>query len=160
MQSLCAWGTCMCSRVIYCYFLTQFCDFNSIIKPEDVCKVISYLQSDGQSYDCFGKLIPVVCVQALDIKFYANYVIFFVHAETASLYSIMWVHRSFTVTDKIISLSLSLSQTCQVTLIRSVTHSFWCDHTLKFWNFFYMVSLILDSQPIHTYFIWVLCTLM
>ena len=36
---------------------SQFCDFNS--KPEDVCKVISDLQSDGQTYDSFGKPVLI-----------------------------------------------------------------------------------------------------
>ena len=39
---------------------SQFCDFNS--KPEDVCKVISDLQSDGQTYDSFGKPILIVLI--------------------------------------------------------------------------------------------------
>ena len=41
----------------------QFCDFNN--KPEDVCKVISDLQSVGEKYDSFGKnscLLVILCV--------------------------------------------------------------------------------------------------
>ena len=48
-----------------CSSFSQFCDFNS--KPEDVCKVISDLQSDGQSYDSFGELCiysSTVCIDA------------------------------------------------------------------------------------------------
>ena len=42
---------------------SQFCDFNS--KPEDVCKVISDLQSDGQTYNSFGKPILIVLIYTL-----------------------------------------------------------------------------------------------
>ena len=70
----------------------QFCDFNS--KPEDVCKVISELESVGENYDSFGKhhahmhsICRDECERNVVINNYYAFSINF--TETASLYSIM-----------------------------------------------------------------------
>ena len=57
-------------------FLSQFCDFNS--KPEDVCKVISDLQSDGQSYDSFGKPVLMVCIYILLLHNVCNFFVLYI----------------------------------------------------------------------------------
>ena len=73
----------------------QFCDFNS--KPEDVCKVISDLQSVGEKYDSFGKnscLLVILCVYSsyhinfeCVVHFYRDGFTLFHNVSNAHLYN-------------------------------------------------------------------------